>query len=408
VAQLYEVLPPLSDQEYQALKDDIKQRGAVMVPVEYDEASNILDGHHRVRACQELGIKSWSSITRIGMSEEEKRNYARMLNLTRRHLSKEQLREQWEAMRADGMTYQAIADATGVSEVTVLRAVPSNEGTQPEFIIGKDGKKYPAKKRKGKKSVVAKDTAERNRTQAALVGMDTEQLPDKLLDAKRVTRLAREQASEARGQEITGDIEAGEIRLWLGDFRERGHEIEDSSVDLIFTDPPYPQEYLPLWGDLASFANRALKPSGMLVAYTGAMYLPEVMGYLGRHLRYWWMGAIVLPGAHSRVHARNVAQGCKPLLFYVREDFNSEIWFEDTFQSEEIQKQSHPWQQSLGAALYYIAKLIPGEGLVVDPFLGGGTTGVAAALLKKAFVGIEMEKVAFAEAQNRIGEAHGK
>ena len=28
-------------------------------------------------------------------------------------------------------------------------------------------------------------------------------------------------------------------KLILGDFREKGKEIEDKSIDLIFTDPPY-------------------------------------------------------------------------------------------------------------------------------------------------------------------------
>lgn len=51
---IYEnLLPCLSEGEFEALKADIAARG-VQVPVEYDEHGNILDGHHRVCACQEL------------------------------------------------------------------------------------------------------------------------------------------------------------------------------------------------------------------------------------------------------------------------------------------------------------------------------------------------------------------
>ena len=53
------------------------------------------------------------------MSEEQKRNHARVLNVNRRHLNKEQRNEVMRAMRADGAGYQEIAQAVGVSIGTV-------------------------------------------------------------------------------------------------------------------------------------------------------------------------------------------------------------------------------------------------------------------------------------------------
>jgi hypothetical protein len=47
---MFQVMPPLSPDEFSELKSDIQARG-VMVPIEYDETGNILDGHHRVKAC---------------------------------------------------------------------------------------------------------------------------------------------------------------------------------------------------------------------------------------------------------------------------------------------------------------------------------------------------------------------
>ncbi len=87
----YQLLPDLTAEEFAALKADIADRG-VLVPVEYDESGHILDGHHRVRACTELGIAEWPRITRSGMTEVEKRAHVRALNLHRRHLSVEQRR----------------------------------------------------------------------------------------------------------------------------------------------------------------------------------------------------------------------------------------------------------------------------------------------------------------------------
>jgi len=42
----YQLLPPLSEEEYQSLRADIAEHG-VLIPVELDEFGNVLDGHHR-------------------------------------------------------------------------------------------------------------------------------------------------------------------------------------------------------------------------------------------------------------------------------------------------------------------------------------------------------------------------
>ncbi len=115
----YQVMPDLKPIEYEALKADIEERG-VLVPVEVDETGAILDGHHRVKAWTQLrgegvNLPDYPRMVRRGLTEEQKRNHARSLNVLRRHLSKEQQGEVMRAMRADGMTYQEIADKVGVS-----------------------------------------------------------------------------------------------------------------------------------------------------------------------------------------------------------------------------------------------------------------------------------------------------
>jgi hypothetical protein len=84
-SQRYQLLPPLSDEDYYRLKDDIARRG-VMVPVEVDENGAVIDGHHRKQIADSLGIK-YRTIVRKGMSESEKRLHAVSLNLARRHLT---------------------------------------------------------------------------------------------------------------------------------------------------------------------------------------------------------------------------------------------------------------------------------------------------------------------------------
>ena len=138
----YQLFPDMGTAEYEEMKADIQSRG-VMIPVEYDEAGNILDGHHRVKACQELGIKEWPSVVRLGMSEKDKRNHIRKLNLARRHLTGEQRDKVLLDMRADGMSVRQIADETKIPKSTVARiisTVPLGTVELPTVITGKDGK----------------------------------------------------------------------------------------------------------------------------------------------------------------------------------------------------------------------------------------------------------------------------
>jgi len=144
----YQLFPALTTEEYQALKDDIAKRG-VMVPVEYDEAGHILDGHHRVRACQELGIPVWPRITREGWTEEQKTAHVLALNLDRRHLTREQRAALVAKLRGQGWSTRRIADRLGVSVGTAHNdlQVFKNEHLEPQAITGTDGKEYPAQRR---------------------------------------------------------------------------------------------------------------------------------------------------------------------------------------------------------------------------------------------------------------------
>jgi phage N-6-adenine-methyltransferase len=145
LAEKYQVMPPLTDEEYEALKADIAERG-VQVPVEYDEDGNILDGYHRVRACQELGITDWPKVVRRGLTEEQKIEHALALNLHRRHLTREQRREVVARLRAQGWSVRRIAEALNVPKSTVHDDVSEIGHLNPTVITGADGKQYPATK----------------------------------------------------------------------------------------------------------------------------------------------------------------------------------------------------------------------------------------------------------------------
>lgn len=146
--QNYQVMPPLTAEEYNELKNDIAERG-VMVPIEYDEHGNVLDGHHRLQICAELGIKDFPKVIRAGMTEAEKRTHARKLNMARRQLSREQRRDLIldEALEHPEKSDRQIAKELSVSPTTVgtVRAQAALDGqvSKLDTSTGADGKQYP-------------------------------------------------------------------------------------------------------------------------------------------------------------------------------------------------------------------------------------------------------------------------
>ena len=88
----YQTMPPMPPEQFAALKADIAERG-VLTPIDVDEHGTILDGHHRHRACSELGITDVPTVVRLGLTEESKRAFARKSNALRRHLTRKQVRQ---------------------------------------------------------------------------------------------------------------------------------------------------------------------------------------------------------------------------------------------------------------------------------------------------------------------------
>ena len=143
----YQVMPDMAQDEYDALKEDIAERG-VMIPIEFDEDGNVLDGHHRMKICAELGIEDYPKIVRSGMSETEKWTHARKLNMARRHLTREQRREMIRAQIKDTpeLSDRQIAKMLGVSHSTVgiirRELIESGQVDESTTSLGSDGKEY--------------------------------------------------------------------------------------------------------------------------------------------------------------------------------------------------------------------------------------------------------------------------
>ena len=396
----YQLLPPLSEEEYAALKEDIAKRG-VLVPVEYDEDGNILDGHHRVRACEELGIKNWPSIVRIGMSEDEKAEHVLKLNIARRHLPKEWKQEKAKELREQGWSYRRIANILGVDHATIIGWLRDSggENSPPEVVTGADGKQYPATKPKPEpKPYVIVDKQKDVERVAKAVDKAKDAIPAKRVELKRLEKIARE-VKEPIVEEVNLK-EDPNIKLYNCDFRKL--EIEPESIDLILTDPPYPKEFLPLWGDLAKFAKEKLKDHGYLIAYSGQYHMPEVINYLISELDYVWTFCLYHVGNTQIVNNVNVMCRWKPILIFQKGRTKFKQTVQDYIELDQREKGYHDWQQGLPAIQKFIEHFTNPGDVVCDPFSGSGTVALACKNTGRSFIGSEIDTESYNVAYRRL------
>ena len=257
------------------------------------------------------------------------------------------------------------------------------------------------------------------------------------------------------------DIKNSRVRLMLGDCLERMKEINDQSVDLILTDPPYgttackwdsviPLE--PMWEQL----KRIIKPNGAIVMtaaqpftttliasnlamfkytyvwckskgcnFTHAKNMPlkftediavfskAPIGHasqLGeKRMVYNPQGLIKVDKKWSR--SKKYENGHK--LSRESHKLDRVIEFENYptnilnfSNSSNKERGLHPTQKPV-ALMEYMIKTYTNEGeTVLDFTMGSGTTGVACMNLNRKFIGIEKEADYYTICKSRIKEAY--
>lgn len=83
----------------------------------------------------------------------------------------------------------------------------------------------------------------------------------------------------------------------------------------------------------------------------------------------------------------------------------SDVWDIPNVNANHIEKTDHPCQYPVALPLRLINALCPPNGLVFDPFMGSGTTGVASVVAKRRFVGCELQKDYYDISYQRILDA---
>ena len=223
--------------------------------------------------------------------------------------------------------------------------------------------------------------------------------------------------------------------LLLGDARKRLLEIDDESVDLILTDPPYntgisahasatrlyhffddsllPDEYRGLALAVAAECYRILKDDRAAYIFINWRSLGVWLDAL-TNAGFRLKNVIVWDKVLSGLNYQNYAHTHEFLVFGVKGRFfprnktlqgdsRTDLWH---IRREARQSSREEFHHETVKPVSLVARPIehaslPGE-TVCDPFMGSGTTCVAAKILGRGYIGIELDPRFFSLAARRI------
>lgn len=212
-----------------------------------------------------------------------------------------------------------------------------------------------------------------------------------------------------------------EIQIRRCDFRKL--PVDDGSVDLILSDPPWDLRHRHLHTPMAEMFIRWLKPGGLLLVYTGNASMPFFLdAFREAGLKYQWLlGATNWPGGDGERRPEGVPYGTRrqggrfkaalrPLLLFSKgASFATYKTPMDIVYSRDSKERHHPlnWQQPVDEAVYFVNHLTHPGSFVSDPFLGSGTTAVAVAMAGQGrrFLGCDVDATCTRIARRRVSEA---
>lgn len=208
--------------------------------------------------------------------------------------------------------------------------------------------------------------------------------------------------------------------------------IKSSTVDLILTDPPYNlgnfmhnrntnlvkmrenQFAYAGWDNLTqehwekemdiffSESSRVLKKSGALLLFMSLIKIETIIKLASKYKFYYkttgiWHKTNPMP-RNMNIHFVNSTEAW---VYFIKDDtsgtFNNEGKMEHDFietsltTSKEKQFGKHPTQKPTKVIGHFVKLLSNKEDVVLDPFMGSGTTGVCSRKLKRKFIGIELD-----------------
>ena len=222
-----------------------------------------------------------------------------------------------------------------------------------------------------------------------------------------------------------------------GDCLDYLSQIPDNSIDLILTDPPYNiAQYstgninLPgrsvLNNDLAEWDlipidpfdllpdfKRIIKPDGNIFVFTSYNLIGKWHEAFDREFDTFQLFIWHKTNPAPKIFKNGFLNSCEMIACMWNKghkwNFSNQRDMHNFFESpicmkpERLSEPKHPSQKPV-RLLEHIVSIASNENdIVFDPFMGVGSTGVAALRNKRRFIGIEIEKSYFDAAEMRIG-----
>jgi len=203
------------------------------------------------------------------------------------------------------------------------------------------------------------------------------------------------------------------MQLILDDCLPRLKRMPSKSVDLVLTDPPYGIRHARSRGANSIF--RPFTPKSWDSAIPSANIFREMLRVGRRHII--WGGnyyAHILPSTNAWL-VWYKSDGLPSLQFSDCElawtscPTNSKVFncrHRGGLKDSKETLVAHPTQKALEVMKWCIDLFSKSGDTVLDPFLGSGTSGVAAKLLGRQFIGIERDPEYMTIASKRIALAH--
>ena len=205
-----------------------------------------------------------------------------------------------------------------------------------------------------------------------------------------------------------------------GDCLEVMRTLPAGSVDAVITDPPYGiglqtnyasrkrtalaacNDFLPIAGDDKPFDPRPFLPFPVVVLF-GANYYADRLPPSGG-----WVVWDKLNGLSSkRAWGFNDNSDCE--LIWTNQGNAARLiphrWMGAMKESEGNERRVHPTQKPIALMAELIKQYTQPGDLILDPFCGSGTTGVACVQTGRRFIGIEIDEGYATIARARIAKA---
>jgi len=215
------------------------------------------------------------------------------------------------------------------------------------------------------------------------------------------------------------------VTLYHGDALAVLRDLPSASVDAIITDPPYKlsQEYgvttdpdnliavSSLW-PVAPEMFRVAKPGSICAMFYDTRILPlalETMRDAGwKYLRAltlyrrWGQASLMVGWMSTSDFVLIFAKPGAKHQFYGKPAHD--VYIRD---KPEPVSFGHPAQKPLEHCRHIVSNVCPPDGVVLDPYMGSGTTGAAAIIEGRRFIGVEMVEHYVRVAEQRIKTSLG-